>query len=644
MKVPICPLFSPFINLPFPWLDLVSSLRYPFPIMHDSPRILTSPARRPSLFSFVFSFLVLLSATFSALGLDAPSGLVSRIGDQSIVLHWDPVMDPSVTGYRVYRAATNTGPFTSVTPTPVTIPGFADVNVLNDRTNYYYVTALASGGVESPPSPTLALASRIFASDDEFLDYVQQTSFDYFWYSANPANGLVPDRSPTTAPCSIAAVGFGLSAIPIAVDHGWISRTQAAQRVHTTLNTFLSLPQGPTSSGVIGHNGWFYHFLDMKTGLRYSQWNTELSSIDTALLLAGMLDCKQYFTSTNTQEVAIRSMADTIFNRVDWNWMAQGTNALSMGWIPGTGFLSAKWVGYNEAMILYIMGMGAATNPLPASSWSRWTNGYSWGTYYGQSFLFFPPLFGHQYSHAWVDFRHIADPYMQARQSTYFENSRRATLAQRAYCTANPAGHIGYSSNVWGLTACDGPNGYAARGAPPPLTDDGTIAPTAAGGSIAFAPEVCVPTLRHFYRFFRRNLWTSFGFRDAFNQGAQWWATDCIGIDQGPFVLMIENYRNQRVWNRFMKNPEIQRGLDRAGFKPVSFVNPTIRPSAPDTIELNWTSPTNRVFQVEYSPDLFTWFSSPDGRLTNQTEVVSWTNSSLSTTPMRFFRAYEFGR
>src|SRR5262249_22089137 len=246
-----------------------------------------------------------------------------------------------------------------------------------------------------------------------------------------------------------------------------------------------------------GYKGWFYHFLDPDTGLRAG--NSELSSIDTALLVAGVLYAREYFSGTNTNEESLRGLASAIYDRVDWRWMANGGVSLTLGWRPENGFLG-QWIGYNEAMILYVLGLGAATNSVLPAAWTNWISGYIWQTSYGYSFVQFPPLFGHQYSHCWVDFRHIADIYMRSHLSTYFENSRRATLAQRQYCIVNPRRFFGYSSNVWGLTACDGPGstgyfGYIARGAPPSQNDDGTIAPTAPGGSIAFAPEVCLPTL-----------------------------------------------------------------------------------------------------------------------------------------------------
>lgn len=608
----------------------------------------------------IFQILFLATILHAAVAIEAPTGLVSRTGDRSIVLHWDKNSDANLTGYRVYRSLSNGGPFVAQSPSLVTSPGFCDlsVGVVNGQTNFYQVTSLTTSAEESLPSSTLVAVPRPFANDDEFLEYVQQTSFDYFWYLANPSNGLIPDRSTTTSPCSIAAVGFGLTAIGIGIDHGWISRTQGVARVLTTLNTFLNGPQGSSTSGTIGYKGWFYHFLDMNTGLRSPA--SELSSIDTALLLAGILYAKQYFDGTNTDETSIRTKADTIFNRVDWNWMAQGTNVVSMGWFPPGSFIANNWVGYNEGMILYLLGLGAATNPLPASAWNRWTSGYTWATNYGQAYVPFPPLFGHQYSHCWIDFRHTADAYMNSRNSTYFQNSRRATLAQRAYCIANPLDRVGYGSNVWGLTACDGPNqtingttylGYSARGAPPAENDDGTIAPTAAGGSIAFTPEFSLPALRHFYTQFRFRIWTAYGFRDAFNLGAQWYASDELGIDQGPIVVMIENYRSQRVWQLFMRNEEIQRGLQRAGFVPLAFMSPKLQGSSEqNSFNLTWDAQAGRAYQVEYSPDLNAWFASPTGESVAEGPIATWTDGGPPATatlplavPHRFYRVFQFG-
>jgi hypothetical protein len=496
-----------------------------------------------------------------------PTGLVTRAGDRTVVLHWARNTDLDLAGYRVYRADAAPGPYALQNSGKLLIsPGFCDLSVSNNCPYYYRVTAVTTSGQESLATAPVSVSARSFANDDEFLDYVQQTGFDYFWYQSNPANGLVPDRTRADSASSIAAIGFGLTAIGIGIDHGWITRAEGRDRVLTTLNTFWSQPQGADPAGMIGFKGWYYHFLDMKTASRFTPFNTELSSIDTALLLAGAIYARHYFDGSHPDEVAIRGTADALVDRLDWHWMARGRDVLSMGWEPKRGFLTADWVGYNEASILYLLGLGAATNPLPPSSWETWTSRYTWATNCGLAFVPFAPLFGHQYSQCWLDLRHSTDRYLKVRGSTYFENSRKATLAQRAYAIANPAKRLGYGDFVWGLTASDGPFGYSARGAPPMENDDGTIAPTAVGGSIAFAPEFCIPTLRSMYDRFRTSIWTPYGFCDAFNLESNWWATDVLGIDQGPIVIMIENHRTQKVWRTFMKDERVQRGLRRAGF------------------------------------------------------------------------------
>lgn len=404
-------------------------------------------------------------------------------------------------------------------------------------------------------------------TDDALMDTLQHTAFNYFWFEANPANGLIKDRSTPGSPASIAAVGFGLSAICIGIDHGYITRAQGQARVLTTLNTFWTGPQGTAASGTIGLVGLFYHFLDMNTAVR--TWDCELSTIDTALLFAGIIDARQYFNTADATDVQIRTLADNILHRANWNTMRNFTPGIMMGWKPSGGFNGfGQWVGYSEASIMYLIALGSPTFPVPTTSpcsWCTWTSGYDWETHYGYSFVTCPPLFTHQYSFCWVDFRNKWDPYMQARGITYFENSRRATLAQQAYSIANPLGRTGYSATLWGLTASDGPFGYNARGAPPAQNDDGTISPTAPAGSIVFAPEIVLPTLHNMFNNYP-SLWGPYGFKDAFHPGLNWYDTDYLGIDQGPIILMIENYRTGKVWQRFMSYPDIQLGLQRAGF------------------------------------------------------------------------------
>lgn len=401
------------------------------------------------------------------------------------------------------------------------------------------------------------------------LDSLQRTGFEYFWEQASPTTGLIRDRSTAWSPCSIAAQGFGISAICIAIDHGWVTRSEGRDRILLGMQTLWNGPQGDTGNNTNGYKGLFYHFLDMNSGLRV--WDCELSSIDTALLMAGVLDAKQYFDTAEAGDEQVRALADSLYYRVDWDFMRNGGNAIRMGWKPGTEFSEfGNWVGYNEAMILYILAIGSPTHPVPWYTWAYWTSGYNWSTQYGQTYLVFPPLFGHQYSHSWIDFRTIQDEYMRLRGITYHENSRRATLAAREYCIANPFGWTGYGEDMWGLTASDDPGGYLAHGAPPAQNDNGTITPTAAASSIAFAPEIVLPALHNMYDSYAGLIWGQYGFKDAFNLSVFWSATDYLGIDQGPIVLMIENYLNNGVWDRFMQNPDIQNGLSLAGFTNVS--------------------------------------------------------------------------
>lgn len=439
---------------------------------------------------------------------------------------------------------------------------------------------------------------------DQLLDTLQQGAFNFFWHEANSSNGLIKDRSASGAPCSIASVGFGLTAVCIGVDHGWVTRAAARDRVMTTLSTFWTRPQGSGQSGTIGYKGFFYHFLDMNTAVR--TWDSELSTIDSGLLFAGILDVKQYFDGSDSTEVKIRALADSIYYRADWEWFRNFNPGLLMGWNPGTGFLNyGQWIGYNEAMIMYILGYGSPTHPITDQlGWQEWTSGYQWQTQYGYTYVIFPPLFGHQYSQCWVDFRNIADAYMRTKGIDYFENSRRATFAQRAYAIANPLGRVGFSDSLWGFTASDGPEGYNARGAPPSQNDNGTITPTAPLSSIPFAPEACLPVMWKLWNTYRgSSLWGLYGFRDAFNLtvGPDWYATDYIGIDQGPIIIMIENYRTGSVWNRFMQNADIQRGLGRIGFQPVTNVEEQRVSPELFTLFQNYPNPFNGTTLISYS-------------------------------------------
>jgi hypothetical protein len=446
----------------------------------------------------------------------------------------------------------------------------------------------------SAPAPVTDPGTGGTQSDAAFLEDVQARTFRFFWETTNPSNGLVPDRWPTASFSSVAAVGFGLTAYIVGVEHGWTTREAARDRVLSTLRFFWKAPSGAGATDVTGYHGFFYHFLDMQTGRRYQQ--VELSTIDTGLLLMGMLAVQQYFAGTDAGEKEIRALADSVYWRVEWDWASVRPPAISMGWSPESGFIPNDYTGYNEAMFLYVLALGSPTHPVPPESWSQFTSTYRWAEFYGQPHVNFAPLFGHQYSHVWIDFRGIQDVAISAHGIDYFENSRRATLAQQSYAVNNPSGWQGYGAQIWGLTASDGPgdfsatingrarqfHGYWARGAAAgDISDDGTIAPTAAGGSMPFAPEITIPALRAMRDGTGGNLYAQYGFKDAFNltlnvpglanngttvPGVGWFDVDYLGIDQGPILLMIENYRSGLVWTLVRQNPYIVRGLCRAGF------------------------------------------------------------------------------
>jgi hypothetical protein len=421
---------------------------------------------------------------------------------------------------------------------------------------------------------------------DPFLDTLQQRTVQWFLDVTPQETGLTPDRWPSASPSSIAAVGFALTVYPVAAERGFLTRHEAAVRTARTLRFLRDLPQGEGRQGVAGYRGFFYHFLDTRTGLR--AWNCELSTIDTGLLLAGALFAQSYFNGTDSTEIDIRAAADTLYRRTDWTWAMGTSPGVLMGWTPEEGFHSSPWHGYNEAMILYILALGSPTHPVPESVWQTWTSSYLWADHYGQEYLNFMPLFGHQYSHIWIDFRGIADAYMREKGIDYFENSRRAALAHQEYGRVNPARWYDYADSIWGWTACDGPKdttfvvggaarmfrSYSARGTgAEEEVDDGTLAPTAAGGSVPFAPAECTRALKAMRARYGAALWTQYGFIDAFNptyitpatpQG--WFDHDYLGIDQGPIALMIENFKSGFIWETMRGNPYLVAGLRRAGF------------------------------------------------------------------------------
>lgn len=418
-------------------------------------------------------------------------------------------------------------------------------------------------------------------SDEELLDRFQQAAFGYFLEQFNPDNGLIADTSRAGSPASIAVVGFALSCYPVGVERGWIARADAAKRTLVTLRFFSNSRQCGQADGT-GYKGFYYHFLDMKTGQRV--WQSELSLIDTTLLLAGVLTASVYFSEDTPNENEIRECADAIYRRIDWQWACDGEATVRQGWKPESGFLHYGWEGYSEAAILYVLGLASPSHPLPDGSFAAWTATYQWENIYDYEFLYAGPLFIHQFSHAWIDFAGIRDRFMREKGSDYFENSQRAIFVQREYARRNPYGFERYGSECWGITAGDGPGlktlkidgrhrrflGYAARGVPYG-PDDGTICPPASLASLPFAPELALSALRQFcacYPEMTRDSRLPSGFNPTLSGECSngWVSEGHFGLDQGILVLMIENYRSGLIWKLMRQCPYIRDGLYRAGF------------------------------------------------------------------------------
>jgi hypothetical protein len=420
-------------------------------------------------------------------------------------------------------------------------------------------------------------------ADELMLDSIQQKTFLFFLNENHPEWGIVKDRTAEWAPASIASTGFGLPCFAIGAERKWITREEAAGITLKILNFFYNSVQSD-GKNVTGYKGFYYHFLAMDSGTR--TWKCELSSVDTGLLMMGIIFARNYYNLDNETEKQIRGLAGKLLGRIDWDFMQMPptgdfANTISMGWTPENGKHNMGWTGYNEALFLYILAAGTGMKNAK-QSFNAWLSTYKWETpYEGLSHVAFPPLFGHQFSQAFIDFRSLGDLYMKEKGIGYFENSRRATYVQRRYAIDNPHGWVGYDSLCWGVTACDGPTekynfddkkflGYAGRGSAGPdynYFDDGTIAPYGPLTSIPFAPEIVIPTARNMIEKYGDKLWGKYGFYDSFNLTAGWYDNDCIGIDQGPMLIMIENFRTGLVWNYMMKDEIIQTGLGRLGFE-----------------------------------------------------------------------------
>jgi hypothetical protein len=405
---------------------------------------------------------------------------------------------------------------------------------------------LRNGAASEPPG--------LSGEDDRFLEEIEKANYLYFWEQAHPQTGLVKDRcnvrqNDRGVVASIAATGFGLTALSIAEKRGYITHAQARDRVLATLRfLWKKLPN---------HRGFFFHFAHVETGER--QWDSEISSIDTALLLCGLLTCQRHF-----HHEEIRHLAYAIFNRVDWTWLSEDTSLLPHGWLPESGFLPYRWDGYSELMMMYLLGLGSYTHPLPQETWKAWkrtTFEFDGVRYIGS----IAPLFVHQYSQAWFDFRGKRDKY-----GDYFQNSVLATQVHRQFCLELAKQFPDYTEDLWGITASDSDHGYVVWGGPPAIGPiDGTVVPSAAAGSLPFVPRECLRVLRTMKDRYR-DAWCRYGLVNAFNPLKKWYDSDVVGIDTGITMLMAENLRTGFVWDTFMKNPEARRGMERAGFESYS--------------------------------------------------------------------------
>jgi hypothetical protein len=421
---------------------------------------------------------------------------------------------------------------------------------------------------------------RAQLSDDALVTRLQRAAFSYLLEYADADTGLVADTSRRGSPCSIAVVGFALSCYPIAVHNGWLSRADGAARALKVLR-FLSRSMQSDAPDATGYKGFYYHFLDMQTGRRV--WRCELSLIDTALLIAGVLVAGCYFDGGN-EENEIRELADALYRRVDWNWAQAGASGLSQGWKPECGFLHYGWEGYNEATILYVLGLGSPTFPLAPSGYVTWGLTYQWENLLGHDVLYSGPLFTHLFSHAWIDFRGIRDAFMREKSSDYFENTKSAVAIHREYGERNPYGFRAYSRDFWGITAGDGPTapevredgrdrrffGYMSRGVPYG-PDDGTIAPWAMLATLPFTAEAALAGTRSLLETYPQ-VCIQDRFSSGFNPTLQthtggWLSEGWYGLDQGLLVMMIENHRTGLIWEIMRRCGPIRDGLRNAGFE-----------------------------------------------------------------------------
>ncbi len=449
---------------------------------------------------------------------------------------------------------------------------------------------------------------------EQQLQHLQKSAFTYFKQETNPTNGLVLDKTAPSWPASIAATGLALASYPIAIERGFMTQAKAIELTLATLRFFRDSPQG-TETDATGYMGFYYHFLDMNTGRR--AWQCELSTVDSGFLFGGMLTAATYFADDTPEQREIRELAQMLYARADWQWAQHGAQTLCHGWKPETGFIQYHWEGYDEALLMYLLALGSPSHPLPASAYAAWCATYEWKRCYDIDHLYSGPLFTHQLSHVWIDFRGIQDAYMRGKGIDYFENSRRATHVQQRYAIDNPLGFKGYGAHCWGITASDGPgpavakvNGverqfydYEGRGAPYGI-DDGTIAPWAVVASLPFAPDIVMPAVHHYMHTLDLHNRHQYGFKATFNQTLDesfnktfpgnckgWVSPYHFGLNLGPILLMTENHRSGMPWEIMRGCRFLVDGLRRAGFTGGWLGNDPAMPATAHASEVANTSP-----------------------------------------------------
>ncbi|MBN1124897.1 MAG: beta-glucosidase [Sedimentisphaerales bacterium] len=483
--------------------------------------------------------------------------------DSRIDLHWEGGL---LKQFNIYRSVSTEGPFQKIGETSGEIPVYSDFLGVNDLHRFYRITAINQQNLESPPSRIVSARSRAM-TDEELLTSVQQATFRYFWDYGHPISGLARERSGSGDTCTSGGTGFGIMAIVVGTEREFVQRREAANRM---LKMVRFLQQRARR-----YHGAWSHWINGRTGqtIPFSKYDDGADIVETSFLMQGLLTARQYFDEYNPTEDEIRRRIESLWRQVEWNWFLREPDGkmLYWHWSPNHAWKMNHTIGghFNECMITYLLAIASPTFPIPAScyekGWIGETKGgyFNGNTYYGQKqWVGWPmggPLFFTHYSFLGFDPRGKRD-----RFCNYFENNRNISLIHQSYCAANPGKHKGYNRLLWGLTASDDPDGYKAH---EPRNDNGTISPTAAISAMPYVPTESLAALKHFYFTYGRKIWGPFGFRDAFNLDRDWFAQSYLAIDQGPIIIMIENYRTGLCWKYFMANTEIGAALKTVGWK-----------------------------------------------------------------------------